>query len=351
MRLRTPIESGPVLKGEICCRWHMQGSSPGATVRPNPPSSRPRATMLQTLLVTLWQDMAARLASASSIPPVQPDLCERLYRRARAERWKLGQDDFRAALVRSVSHRFRAESPSLSDVGKYLESLHVEDLALACACARGNESAWEHFVREFRPVLLSSAASGAPQDVARDVADSLYAELFGLEERDGARRSLFDYFHGRSSLAGWLRAVVAQRVVDWARTSRRFEPLPEDDRTAAPAGQDAPDVDGPRHQALVRASLAAAIGGLAACDRLRLALYYVQQMKLAAIGRMLHESEATVSRKLERTRVRLRAAVEERLRQARLTEAEIAACFEQARSDPAFDLARALPPDTLGTRD
>ena len=35
---------------------------------------------------------------------------------------------------------------------RYFESLHVEDLALACACAQGSEPAWEHFIREHRPV-------------------------------------------------------------------------------------------------------------------------------------------------------------------------------------------------------
>ena len=122
-----------------------------------------------------------------------------------------------------------AGRPRPVEVESFLESLHVEDLALACACARGSETAWEHFVREFRPVLLRIASRGQQADRARDVADSVYAELYGLDERDGSRRSLFDYFHGRSSLAGWLKAVVAQRLVDKARAARRFEPLPAEE--------------------------------------------------------------------------------------------------------------------------
>ena len=45
----------------------------------------------------------------------------------------------------------------------------------------------------------------------------------GFAERDGERQSLFRYFHGRSSLATWLRAVLAQRVVDAVRVERRLE--------------------------------------------------------------------------------------------------------------------------------
>ena len=158
---------------------------------------------------------------------VSGGLVEKLARRALAGRWDLQADDFAAALRRSAAHRFTGRPPSPAEIEQYLESLHLEDLALACACARGSEPAWDHFVSEYRPILLRIASRGQQADRARDVADSVYAELYGLDERDGARRSLFDYFHGRSSLAGWLKAVVAQRLVDQARAARRFEPLPD----------------------------------------------------------------------------------------------------------------------------
>jgi RNA polymerase sigma-70 factor (ECF subfamily) len=286
-------------------------------------------------------------AGHPAAPSIAPDLVRRLHRRAGAARWSLAEADFAAALSRSAAHRFRGQSPASPEVARYLESLHLEDLALACACARGNDAAWEHFVRDLRPALLSAAASCAPPGDAHDLADSIYADLFGVEERDGVRRSLFDYFHGRSTLAGWLRAVLAQRVVDRVRETRRFEPLP-DDESAMPAAarEHAPDPDRERHLPMVRAALAAALAGLLPRDRLRLALYYTKQMKLAAVGRVLGESEATVSRKLDRTRHDIRRALERRLREENgLNDAQVAACYEYGRSDAAFDLARALPPD------
>ena len=281
---------------------------------------------------------------------VSGGLVERLARRAQAGRWDLSTDDFADALQRSAAHRFTGRPPSPAEVEQYLESLHLEDLALACACARGRESAWDHFVRQYRPILLRIAGRGQQPDRARDVADSIYGELYGLDERDGARKSLFDYFHGRSSLAGWLKAVVAQRLVDKARAARRFEPLPEDD-VSTPPGSPAFELDADRQRSLglVRQALARALAALEPRDKLRLSLYYAQEMKLAAVGRVLGESEATSSRKLERTRGALRAAVEKRLRETeRLTDAEVELCFDHARTDPAFDLARALPPPEEG---
>ncbi|MBI2833388.1 MAG: sigma-70 family RNA polymerase sigma factor, partial [Acidobacteria bacterium] len=277
-------------------------------------------------------------------PPVDVALVRRLHERAGASRWGLSERDFGEALARSATRRFRGESPSARDVERYLESLHLADLALACACARGSHIAWEHFVREFRPGLRAAAAACAPPHLSRELADSIYGDLFGMEERDDARQSLLDYFHGRSTLIGWLRAVLAQRVVDRIRKDRRLEPLEDPDARQA-AGTDAPDPDRRTHLASVRAALAAALAALGARDRLRLALYYTQQMTLAAVGRTLGESEATVSRKLERTRRDLRQAIERRLREHDgFTDAQIAACFEYGREDPAFDLARALPP-------
>ena len=89
--------------------------------------------------------------------------------------------------------------------------------------AQGHEAAWEHFVREHRP-LLYRAGTAIAGEFGRELADSLYAELFGLRERDGNRQSLFRYFHGRSSLGTWLRSVLAQRYVDEVRSRRRLDP-------------------------------------------------------------------------------------------------------------------------------
>ena len=282
------------------------------------------------------------------IAAVSGRLVEKLARRAEAGRWNLQAEEFASALRRSVAHRFAGRPPSPAEVEQYLESLHLEDLALACACALGTESAWDHFVREYRPILLRMASRGQQEDRARDVADSIYSELYGLGEREGARASLFDYFHGRSSLAGWLKAVVAQRLVDRARAARRFDPLPEDDvpASATPGSPDFElDPDRQRFLGLVRRALAAALAALEPRDKLRLSLYYVQEMRLAAVGRVLGESEATSSRKLDRTRSALRTAVERQLRETeRLTDAQVDQCFEHARTDPAFDLARTLSP-------
>jgi RNA polymerase sigma-70 factor (ECF subfamily) len=265
---------------------------------------------------------------------------ERLYRQARADRWGVSLADFSTSLTRSAA-KVDAEGAGIE---RALGALHLEDLALAGACERGDEAAWEHFVREYRPALYRAAFAIAGDD-GRELADSLYADLFGLTERDGTRQSLFRYFHGRSSLATWLRAVLSQRHVDVVRARRRVEPLPEEGDPATPVAPAAADDESSRQAARVREALTAAVSRLALRDRLRLAWYYAHGMTLAQIGRLCQEHEGTVSRHLSRTRAALRADVESQLRDAGLNPREIDECFAAAAADAGdADVARLLGP-------
>lgn len=262
-------------------------------------------------------------------------LVERLYRQSQGARWRVPAALFAEALRRSAEKTFAGRPPSAADLERYLAALHLGDLALACACSAGDEPAWEHFILEYRPTLYRAADAIDPSGGARDLADSLYADLYGLKESGGERQTLFRYFHGRSSLSTWLRSVLAQRHVDRIRAHKRLDPLP-DDESAAPlaAPAPAPDADRPRLAALLHATLAAAVAALEARDRLRLACYYAEEMTLAAIGRLLGEHEATVSRQLGRVRRAIRADVERRLRdEHRLREAEVEQCFATAAAD------------------
>lgn len=273
----------------------------------------------------------------------------RLFERAKCVKWGLSRAAFADALGRSVSSRFGASGANVGEIEEYLDSLYLEDLALACACAEGHVTAWAYFVECFRPALRSAARAIAGESMGGDLADGLYAELYGLEEREGRRRSLFDYFHGRSRLATWLRAIVAQRHVDRLRQIKRFEPFEPDsgDEAASAAAPSGPlDPDRARLARLAQTILARAIGGLDPRDRLRLACYYAQKLTLAQIGRMFGEHEATASRKLSSLRRQLKAEVARVLSEEhQLDEDQVQACFEYALDDTGVDLEKALMGD------
>lgn len=219
-----------------------------------------------------------------------------------------------------------------------MDRSHAADVELARRCAAGDEQAWQRFVLEYRPVLYRAADALDRSGGARELADSLYADLYGIKQGASERRSLFRYFQGRSSLATWLRAVLAQRYVDRLRAERRLEPLPDESDAPVDLGaarpSDPPDPERPRYLALVGQALSRAVAALCDRDTLRLCCYYVQELTLAETGRVLKEHEATVSRQLARTRHTIRHKVERQLRDGGLTEDQIAACFASVAGDP-----------------
>jgi RNA polymerase sigma-70 factor (ECF subfamily) len=262
---------------------------------------------------------------------IAPALCDDLYRRAGAAKWQLPPERFAAALERSAAKAFAGRSGARGEVDTYLRSLRLEELALACACEAGIDAAWDHFVLEYRPVLYRSADALDPSGGAREIADSLYADLYGIRDAGGERQSLFRYFHGRSSLATWLRAVLAQRQVDRVRRDRRTAPLPEVEPAALPAGP--PDPDRVRLLPVVLEALNTAVARLDSRERLRLCYYYTQGLTLAEAGRLLGEHEASVSRHLSAARKAIRRGVEALLSERGLSAAEIDRAFECVAGD------------------
>jgi RNA polymerase sigma factor (sigma-70 family) len=263
--------------------------------------------------------------------------------------WQLTAERIQQTLERSVTHRFANAPPDdARAIQGYLDSLHTSDLALACACSDGNAAAWDFFVAQYRPELYRAARAIAGESASRELADSLYAELYGLREVAGRRKSLFDYFLGRSKLTTWLHAILAQRHVDGFRRTRHTESLGDDADSGGRANLAAPtqvssDPERERYLAMLQGVLLAALGTLEARDRLRLAYYYVEGLTLAQIGKLVGEHEATVSRKLERTRREVRKHVEAALRrEKKLSDAQLRLCYQYAREEWPFDLTQAL---------
>ena len=304
------------------------------------------------------------------IPATLADAYERCWRRAAAPaEWNVTREKFLSALERSVAHRFSgaATEPNSNSIEAFLEGLHAADLALACACSAGEAAAWDYFVAQYRPELYRAARaiigrSGADggDAGAREMADSLYANLYGLRAGESERKSLFDYYHGRSKLGTWLHAILAQRHVDEIRRTRKMDSLDEpaedgEARHELVAVGASPDSERERYLVMLQGVLTLVLDGLAPRDRLRLAYYYAEDLTLAEIGNLTGEHESTVSRQIERTRRDVRRSVEAKLRkEKKLSEAQLRLCYEYAREEWPFDLTlrlRAVPARPLTARE
>lgn len=220
----------------------------------------------------------------------------------------LSREQF-AAVLNEVAAKYLPADASARQTADLFASLRVEELALARACAAGQERAWEVFMARYREKLYDIAGYIAKESsAARELADSLYADLYGTTTRDGQRVSKLASYTGRGSLEGWLRTVMAQEFVNRFRRQRRLVSLDEESEDGAqfaaadpgPAAVVDPKVEAATDEALSR---------LAAEDRFILASYYLDGRTLAEIARTLAVHESTVSRKLDKLAKSLRKQI------------------------------------------
>ena len=277
------------------------------------------------------------------------DSIDRLYSTSNASAWHVSRTAFAGALWQSFERRFGADGKPVTraEAATFLYSLHAADLALAIGCRDGDADAWRHLVATYRaPVDVFARAVLGNSSRAGEIADSLWADLYGLRGADGDRRSPLAHYGGRSSLMSWLRVVVTRLEADQWRATRRMEPLHEDrdgNSSVVADGTAVPDPDRARLLAALERSLNEALNALSPDDRLRLSYYYVQNLTLAQTAALIGEHESSASRNLARARTAIRDRVTRALRREyHFSDDQIGQCFEYATGDWPFDLGRVL---------
>jgi RNA polymerase sigma-70 factor (ECF subfamily) len=188
------------------------------------------------------------------------DLFADLHAKSACEKIGLSRESF-AVILCDVATKYLPTGATKTEARTFLLSLRVDELALAQACAAGHNTAWEIFLTRYREKLYQSALRIAREDsAARDLADSLYAELYGTTARDGERISKLASFTGRGSLEGWLRTVLAQEFVNRYRRTKRLVSIEEESEDgaqfAAPTPEPLPSADS-RLESATDAALAA----------------------------------------------------------------------------------------------
>jgi len=259
--------------------------------------------------------IASTLPAPTAIPPV---LLEELWQASEAACWSITCEEFAAILMRIGNrHNYgvpQETQPTADQRTHFLRNLRLAELALAQGCAHGDEAAWQRFFMLYREHLTRAAITITRSETAgRDLADSLYSELYGLTTRDGQRRSPLASYSGRGSLLGWLNTTLAQRHVDDHRRTCRETPLEELD-VAAPAA-----AESSHETTALRLAVADSLSKLPSDERLLLVSYYLDRRTLLEIGRLLGVHEATVSRKLKRLTGYLRKDILRRLQAAGLS--------------------------------
>jgi RNA polymerase sigma-70 factor (ECF subfamily) len=205
-----------------------------------------------------------------------------------------------AEILATIAEKYVSEMPSEAEVRELCGNLRIEELVLSRACAAGNEVAWQEFMIRYREKLHDAAlAITREESQARELAGSIYADLYGTTMKEGARVSKLSYYNGRGSLEGWLRTVLAQRQVNEYRGGRKTVSLDEESEEGkqfVAASPEPPQQVDPR----LNTAIDAALNAISDEERCILAYYFLDDLTLAKIASILGVHESTISRRLEK---------------------------------------------------
>jgi len=279
----------------------------------------------------------------SAVHSVVKELLPELRAKAGCEKIGLTSESFSLILCEiGAKHNVASEAEART----FILSLRLDELALARACAAGDNSAWEIFMTRYREKLYLSALRIAREDsAARELADTLYADLYGTTTREGQRVSKLASYTGRGSLEGWLRTVLAQEYVNRYRRTKRLVSLDEESEEGIQFRAPDPEPGPPADTRLARAT-DEALAFLSGEDRMVLSAYYLDGRTLAEIARMLGVHESTISRKIDKLAKSLRKQIVASLTRSGMSRRQAEEALEVDVRDLEVDIRRSLAQET-----
>jgi RNA polymerase sigma-70 factor, ECF subfamily len=252
--------------------------------------------------------MRATKSISAEVQSAVSELLAELQAKSGCEKYGVTSETF-AEILGAVATKYLPSGSQQAEAREFLLTLRVEELALARACAAGHNTAWEIFLTRYREKLYQSALRIAREDsAARELADNLYAELYGMSTRDDERVSKLASFTGRGSLEGWLRTVLAQEFVNRYRRTKRLVSLDEEGEEGGQFAASEPEAIAAVDSRLESAT-DQALKGLSGEERMILAAYHLDGRTLAEIARTLGVHESTISRKLDKLGKQLRKKI------------------------------------------
>lgn len=275
---------------------------------------------------------------------LQP-LIRELFEKSSASKYAFSEPQF-GEILAAIAEKYLPPDAPTSDVRALFSSLHIEELVLARGCAAGHERAWQDFMIRYREKLHEAALRITREDsTARELAGSIYADLYGTTSREGQRVSKLAYYSGRGSLEGWLRTVLAQAHINTYRSSRHTVSLEEETEAGKQFATSLEPETLPSDRRLTGA-IDGALAALPGEDRCILAYYFLDDLTLARIASILHVHESTISRRLEKLVRLLRKDIILRMTRAGMSRRQAEEAMETDVQDLGVDIRKQLTQDS-----
>jgi len=276
-----------------------------------------------------------------SAKPSPADLFEQAYSEGYTCHGDFGlEPEVFAAHLIAIAQKHLGQGVPHAVALNFIDSLHTCDVYLAAACAQRSAEAWSRFMGLYQKYLNAIALSVSPSsDAARELADSVLVEMF-LPDRSGHSR--IASYHGRSSLATWLRAIVCHRAINERERKdnslERIESMPEMAEKGSACNIEA-ILRAARYQDVINDSLRNSCNCLTDRERLLLLLRYDDELQVSQIARLLGVCPSTVTRQLERIQGKLHENVVATLTSKHnLQQAEIEECLADLLDNPSYSI-------------
>jgi RNA polymerase sigma-70 factor len=251
----------------------------------------------------------------------------------------LEPEEFTAHLI-AIAQKHLGQGVPQAVALSFIDSLHTCDVYLAAACAHHSADAWGRFMSLYQKYLKAIALSVSPSsDAAQELSDNVLVEMF-LPDCSGHSR--IASYHGRSSLATWLRAIVCHRAINERERKdnslERIESMPEMAETGSERNIEAM-LRAARYENVINDSLRSSCNRLTDRERLLLLLRYDEELQVSQIARLLGVCPSTVTRQLERVQGKLRENVVSTLTSKHnLQEAAIEECLTDLLENPSHSI-------------
>ncbi|MEZ4442746.1 MAG: sigma-70 family RNA polymerase sigma factor [Polyangiaceae bacterium] len=225
------------------------------------------------------------------------------------------------------------------------DALHLADLYLACACARGNEGAIALFRERYGPALRHAIGRAAPTALCLEVEQRAFIKLF---VSDGDRSPAITSYGGRGKLSTWVQVLARREALNAHRAERRHEKGPVEEaellrRAVDDATPELRAIEGRLHDAFKQA-FADALAQLSARERNLLRYECIDALTREQIAKLYGVTVKTIGRWRAAVRERLGREVKARfVERAAVADSEIESIMRLVDSEVELSLSRLLP--------
>jgi len=210
--------------------------------------------------------------------------------------------------VWGIACKHLSASPDEPTVINFTKKLYLLDLYLASGSVHKKEKAWATFDVRFRKFITDLVRfcyrHGTDNE---EIADSVLVSLY-FNDRSGRQR--IASYDGRSSLGTWLRVIVINRAINDRneRKASSYDDVGDIPDCRAITNLES-NVRAQRYGRILSDSLARALCGITAKERLMLLWRYDENLQLGEIAALMGIHQSNVTRQLLRLQARLRESV------------------------------------------